>query len=65
MDGFVRGLWNIKRDKNTATLIIKLFEPLSKSENSAVTDEGARLLRFAAEQADSHDIQFRPVDESP
>lgn len=62
VDGFVRGLWGIKRDKGSAVLTVKLFSPLSANEEEAVTDEGARLLRFAAEGADHYDIRYRPVD---
>ncbi|MBT2388401.1 AlkZ family DNA glycosylase [Streptomyces sp. ISL-1] len=62
VDGFVRGLWGIKRDKGSAVLTVKLFSPLSANEEEAVTDEGARLLRFAAEDADHYDIRYRPVD---
>ncbi|MEU8384874.1 winged helix DNA-binding domain-containing protein [Streptosporangium sp. NPDC048865] len=60
VDGFVHGLWNIERDGNTATLVVRLLEPLSGQDEAAVTEEGARLLRFAAPAA-AHDIRFRPV----
>lgn len=63
VDGFVRGLWAIKRDKEgTATLVVKLFEPLGRRDEAAVTEEGIRLLRFAAADAGSHDIRFHSVD---
>ncbi|MEU4540849.1 winged helix DNA-binding domain-containing protein [Streptosporangium sp. NPDC023825] len=61
VDGFVRGLWNVRRDRGTATLVVRLFEPLSGQEEAAVTEEGARLLRFAAPDAGDHDIRFHPV----
>lgn len=63
VDGFVRGLWAIKRAESTATLDIRLFEPLSKAEEAAVIAEGERLLRFGAADCDNHDIRFRPVEE--
>ena len=63
VDGFVHGLWNIKRDKTAATLVVTLFEPLSRRDEAEASEEGARLLRFAAADADSHAIQFHHIDE--
>ncbi|MGJ6966696.1 winged helix DNA-binding domain-containing protein [Streptosporangium sp. G11] len=65
VDGFVHGLWSVKRDRGTATLVVRLFEPLSGEDEAAVTEEGARLLRFAAPDADGHDIRFHLVDDIP
>jgi hypothetical protein len=63
VDGFVRGLWTVKRDQEgTATLVVKLFEPLGSRDEAAVTEEGVRLLRFVAADADGHDIRFHSVD---
>ncbi|MFE3459621.1 winged helix DNA-binding domain-containing protein [Nocardiopsis aegyptia] len=64
VDGFVRGLWRIERDKETgaALLDVRLFEPLSPAEEDAVTDEGLRLLRFAAPDTAEHDLRSRPLD---
>ncbi|GAA4227048.1 hypothetical protein FHR32_002480 [Streptosporangium album] len=63
VDGFVRGLWAVKRGKeSTATLVVKLFEPLGRRDEAIVTEEGARLLCFAAADADDHDIRFHSVD---
>jgi winged helix DNA-binding protein len=64
VDGFVHGLWSIRRDKRTATLVVRLFKPLPRRDEAAVTEEGTRLLRFAAAEADSHDIRFHPVDDN-
>ncbi|WP_311764824.1 winged helix DNA-binding domain-containing protein [Paenibacillus agricola] len=61
IDGFVCGTWRIKRDQGTATLIIEPFKRLSKQEQSALAEEGARLLIFAADDH-SHDIQFAPLE---
>jgi hypothetical protein len=64
VDGFVRGLWRIERDKGTgaAVLDVRLFEPLSPAEEEAVTAEGARLLRFAAADATGHDLRLRSLE---
>jgi hypothetical protein len=55
--GFVRGLWSIKRDGGGATLLINLFDRLSKRDTAALTREGARLLAFAAGDAEVRDVQ--------
>ncbi len=61
VDGVVRALWGIRRQGTTAVLTVKCFSPLHAREEAEVTDEGARLLRFAAADAERHDIRFVPV----
>jgi hypothetical protein len=61
VDGFVRGCWQIKRHRGTATLTIECFEPLSVSDRVAVAEEGGRLLAFTAD-GDAHDIRVRSPD---
>ncbi|WP_432117699.1 winged helix DNA-binding domain-containing protein [Streptomyces sp. bgisy032] len=64
VDGSVRALWVIKRegrDKAKAVLTVKRFSPLTAREESEVLEEGARLLRFAAADAETHDIRFTDV----
>jgi DNA glycosylase AlkZ-like len=58
IDGFVRGAWRIKRDRGDATLLIHPFDRLSKKDTAAVTREGARLLAFAAGDAEVRDVQL-------
>lgn len=58
VDGFVVGMWKIARAKGAATLRIEPFGPLA--DRSAVVEEGARLLEFAA-PGDDHDIRFGPL----
>ncbi|HYU19042.1 MAG TPA: winged helix DNA-binding domain-containing protein [Chloroflexota bacterium] len=58
VDGFVRGTWKIKRQRGAATLLIEPFEPLSQHDRTALAEEGARLLTFAATDAQAHDVQF-------
>jgi hypothetical protein len=62
IDGFFRGTWQIRRDRNTATLLIESFERLSKADNAAVTTEGAQLLTFAAAGADARDVRLTSPD---
>jgi hypothetical protein len=61
VDGFVRGMWRIKRERSDATLLVELFESLSDQDRAAVSEEGSRLLAFAALDAGTKDIQFAPV----
>src|SRR5215510_8141973 len=58
VNGFTQATWKIIRSRNTATLTIKPFTRLSKKDTAALTEEGRRLLAFAAADADTHDIQF-------
>jgi hypothetical protein len=44
VDGFVRGTWKLDRD--TATVVVEPFEPLSKEDRVAVAEEGERLAVF-------------------
>lgn len=59
LDGYVQGIWKKTRQRNTATLRITHFAPLSAAERAAVVEEGERLLSFASD-AGSSDIQFIP-----
>jgi hypothetical protein len=61
-DGFIRGTWRIVSSKSTATLRIDPLHPLSSQDRDALTEEGVRLLEFAA-SSQEHDIQF--VDRTP
>lgn len=57
IDGFLRAVWRLKRDKHTATLTITTLAPLSPGDQAAVEAEATRLLAFAAPDH-SHDLQF-------
>lgn len=62
LDGFVRGMWSLERGKGTATLVVEPFAKLSRSDRTAVSDEGARLLAFAA-PGEAHDVRLAaPVE---
>jgi hypothetical protein len=54
LDGFVQGTWTL----TGGTLTVNLFRPLSPVEAAAVTEEGHRLLAFAAADASSHVVEF-------
>jgi hypothetical protein len=57
VDGFFRGTWKITRQRHAATLHIQPFAPLSVSDCTALAEEGARLLTFAAGDGGAHDVQ--------
>lgn len=58
IDGFVGGLWNLKRGSGIATLTIEPFRRLSSQEQDEIAFEGANLLKFAAVDDQTHEIQF-------
>ncbi|WP_329171056.1 winged helix DNA-binding domain-containing protein [Streptomyces decoyicus] len=60
VDGFVRGMWAIDRDRDGAVLRVEPFAPLGAPDRAALSEEGARLLAFAAADARAHDIRFAP-----
>jgi hypothetical protein len=58
VDGFVRAQWQIQRARGKATLVIDLFEPMSRADRAALQEEGDRLLAFAAADAEVRDVRF-------
>lgn len=58
LDGFFEALWKITRHDGTAALRIAPFEPLSTRDRDALAEEGARLLAFAAADAQMHEVEF-------
>lgn len=58
IDGFVAGTWKLTSGRGGATLYIEPFRALSKRESEALSEEGARLLRFAVPNAAASDIIF-------
>lgn len=58
IDGFVCGTWKIVRNRQEATLTIEPFKPLTKEDQTALSEEGARLLQFAAADCSNHEIQI-------
>jgi hypothetical protein len=62
LDGFVAGLWAIRRSRGTATMEITPIRPLSAADVAALSEEGMALLAFAAADGSSHDIQVRDRD---
>ncbi len=56
VDGFIRGVWKIQRQRERTTLVIAAWGVFSPEERSDVEAEGARLLDFAASDAEVRDI---------
>ncbi|MGH2457343.1 MAG: winged helix DNA-binding domain-containing protein [Chloroflexota bacterium] len=65
VDGFVRGTWAIRRQRDTATLLVEPFEPLAEPDRAALTEEGAQLLAFAADPAAAQAVQIARVSSAP
>ena len=61
VDGFTMADWRITRDRHAATLTIRPFVRLSDDDATAVAEEGARLLAFAAADADTRHVELAPV----
>ncbi len=48
VDGFVAGVWRVERAKGIATLMLTPFGQLQRADQTALTDEAERLIRFVA-----------------
>ncbi|MFI2643401.1 winged helix DNA-binding domain-containing protein [Streptomyces sp. NPDC018610] len=48
VDGFVRGLWRLERQGGEAALVLEPFAPVGRAHRRELTEEGTRLLAFAA-----------------
>jgi hypothetical protein len=60
VDGFVHGTWSIERGRGAAVLRVTPLAPLSRRDQSELTDEGMRLLAFTASDAREHEVRFDP-----
>jgi hypothetical protein len=58
LDGFVAGLWAIKRERGKATLELRPLERLSSGDVTALSEEGVALLAFVAPDGSDHDIRI-------
>ena len=54
VDGFAAATWKLAG----ATITVRPFAKLSRSDRAAVADEGMRLLEFAAPAGESPDVRF-------
>lgn len=61
VDGMLRATWWIERDGNRrATLGIRPFGRLSKTERADVAAEAERMLELSAADVESRDVRFEP-----
>ena len=61
LDGVVAGIWAVRRERSTATLVVTPFRRISGTERGALEVEGSRLLAFLAADATDRDIRVDPV----
>lgn len=57
-DGFVAGTWTLGRTTGAAVLTLEPFGRLPKGATAALRDEAERLVRFADDTANSHEVVF-------
>jgi hypothetical protein len=58
IDGFWQATWKITRAQGAATLEVEAFGRLTRGQAAAVADEGARLLAFAAADAETGHVRL-------
>ncbi|MFF8841642.1 winged helix DNA-binding domain-containing protein [Streptomyces sp. NPDC015127] len=63
VDGFLAGNWRLEEVKDTATLTVQPFAPLTRTQRAALTDEAAGLLTTMT-SARTHDVLFAEVGET-
>jgi hypothetical protein len=57
VDGRVHGTWKVERAKGAATLVIEPFARLPRTERAELIEEGERLVRFVADDAESREVR--------
>ncbi|MEV8635436.1 winged helix DNA-binding domain-containing protein [Streptosporangium sp. NPDC051023] len=57
LDGFTAATWTLTGTRDSATLTVRPFAPLSPADRDALTTEGGALLNFLA-PGTSHEIRF-------
>jgi hypothetical protein len=59
VEGQVAAIWKLARTPGQAVLEVEPLTRLGAADRSAVTEEGERLLAFAADDVGDHDVRFR------
>jgi hypothetical protein len=62
VDGFVRGIWKLDTAKRAATLRIQLLDGCPEHAQAEVAADGERLATFLADNADTREVVFAPLD---
>ncbi|GAA2725993.1 winged helix DNA-binding domain-containing protein [Cellulomonas aerilata] len=60
VDGTVAGSWTVDRAARRATLTVEPFRRLTRAETADVRDEAEHLVRFVADEADTHAVVWHP-----
>ncbi len=58
IDGFAKGKWKMERQPERITLVIDLFEALSRKAQNELQEEGERLLRWMGGEKVSYTIRI-------
>jgi len=58
IDGFAKGKWKVERQPERMTLVIDLFEALSRKAQNELQEEGERLLRWMGGEKGSYTIRI-------
>jgi hypothetical protein len=58
VEGFVAGTWTLERKRETATLVIELFETVPRRVRQALEREGKHLARFAEDDATTFRVRL-------
>jgi hypothetical protein len=61
VDGFTAARWRVDREGGTATLRVESFRRLGRLERTDLTEEGGRLVRFLAPDADQQTLRISAV----
>lgn len=61
VDGFVAGTWQVERERDRASLVIRPLIQLRKADERALLDEGEALLAFLAAEASDRDVVLGPA----
>ena len=54
------GSWRIEGKARTATLVLEVYVPLSRSQRDEVAEEGRALLAFLRPGAAMREVHFAP-----
>ena len=61
VDGFVAGTWQVERERDRASLVIRPLSPLARTDERALLDEGEALLAFLAAEVADRDVVLGPA----
>ena len=58
LGGMALGQWHLRRDKGSATAVLRLVRALSSDHEAAVSIEAHAMLHFIAPDASMHSVEF-------